>query len=34
LNGSFRIHMSQMPRDVSSGILTIERLIAEAFEES
>lgn len=31
-NGSFRIHMSQMPRDVGSGILGIERLLTEAFE--
>ena len=33
-DGSFRIHMSQMPRDVSSGILAIERLLTEAFEGS
>ena len=31
-DGSYRIHMSQMPRDVSSGILAIERLLTEAFE--
>jgi hypothetical protein len=31
-DNSFRVHMSQMPADVSSGILTIERLIAEAYE--
>jgi hypothetical protein len=31
-DGHFRIHMSQMPRDVSSGILTVERLLTEAFE--
>jgi hypothetical protein len=31
-NGSFRIHMSRMPEDVSSGILSIERLLTEAFE--
>lgn len=29
---SYRIHMSQMPDDVSSGILAIERLLSEAFE--
>ena len=29
---SYRIHMSQMPDDVSSGILAIERLLTEAFE--
>ena len=31
-NGHYRIHMSQMPSDVSSGILAIERLLTEAFE--
>ncbi len=31
-DGSFRIHMSKMPRDVGSGILGIERLLTEAFE--
>jgi len=31
-NGSFRIHMSRMPDDVSSAILGIERLLTEAFE--
>ena len=31
-NGSFRIHMREMPRDVGSGILGIERLLTEAFE--
>ena len=30
---SFRIHMSRMPNDVSSGILAIERLLTEAFEK-
>ena len=29
---SYRIHMSRMPDDVSSGILAIERLLTEAFE--
>lgn len=33
-NGNYRIHMSQMPRDLSSGILTVERLLSEAFEGS
>lgn len=28
----FHVHMAQRPTDVSSGILTIERLIADAFE--
>jgi hypothetical protein len=31
-DGTFRIHMSRMPEDVSSGILGIERLLTEAFE--
>lgn len=31
-NGCFEVHMSTMPRDESSGILTIERLIIEAIE--
>lgn len=29
----FSIHMSRRPQDVSSGILTIERLIADCFRE-
>ena len=29
---SYRVHMSRMPADVSSGILAIERLLTEAFE--
>jgi hypothetical protein len=28
---SYRIHMSKMPRDVSAAIITIERLLTEAF---
>jgi len=31
-NKNYRIHMSRMPEDVSSGILAIERLLTEAFE--
>ena len=31
-DGRYRIHMSRMPDDVSSGILAIERLLTEAFE--
>jgi len=31
-DGWYGVHMSTPPRDVSSGILTIERLIASAFE--
>jgi hypothetical protein len=31
-NGRFEVHMSTMPRDESSGILTIERLLTEAIE--
>jgi hypothetical protein len=29
---SFRVHLSRMPKDVSSAILAIERLLTEAFE--
>jgi hypothetical protein len=29
----YQVHMGTMPDDVSSGILTIERLITEAFEQ-
>ena len=28
----YLVHMARRPKDVSSGILTIERLISEAFE--
>jgi hypothetical protein len=31
-NDWYLIHMARQPRDVSSGIITIERLIAEAYE--
>lgn len=31
-DGSYRIHMSRMPDDIGSGILTVERLLTEAFE--
>lgn len=31
-NDWYRVHMGRPPRDVSSGILTIERLITEAYE--
>jgi hypothetical protein len=27
------VHMAKLPRDVSSGVLTIERLITEAYEQ-
>jgi hypothetical protein len=30
--GWYLVHMGQRPRDISSGILTIERLITEAYE--
>ncbi len=29
----YEIHMGRMPADISSGIITIERLLTEAFEE-
>jgi hypothetical protein len=32
-NDWFLIHMGRRPADVSSGILTIERLITEAYEQ-
>ena len=32
-NDWYLIHMARMPRDVSSGIITIERLITEAYEQ-
>lgn len=28
----FKVHMARRPRDVSSGIIAIERLLTEAFE--
>ena len=31
-NKGFQVHMGTRPKDVSSGIITIERLIIEAFE--
>lgn len=31
-NDWYLVHMARRPRDVSSGILTIERLITEAYE--
>lgn len=31
--GRFIVHMSTMPKDASSGILTIERLLTEAIEK-
>lgn len=32
-NDWYLVHMGRRPKDVSSGIMTIERLITEAFEE-
>ena len=32
-NDWYLVHMGKQPRDVSSGIITIERLIKEAYEE-
>lgn len=32
-NDWYVIHMARMPQDVSSGIIAIERLITEAYEE-
>ena len=32
-NDWYLIHMAREPRDISSGILTIERLITEAYEQ-
>jgi hypothetical protein len=32
-NDWYLVHMGRRPSDVSSGILTIERLITEAYEE-
>jgi len=31
-NGWYLVHMGRSPKDVSSGILALERLITEAFE--
>jgi len=31
-NDWYLVHMARQPRDVSSGIITIERLITEAYE--
>jgi len=31
-NGWYLVHMGKQPKDISSGILTIERLITEAYE--
>lgn len=32
-NEWYLVHMARQPKDVSSGIMTIERLITEAYEE-
>ncbi len=32
-NDWYMVHMARRPKDVSSGILTIERLITEAYEQ-
>ena len=32
-NDWYLVHMGRQPRDVSSGIITIERLITEAYEQ-
>jgi hypothetical protein len=32
-NDWYLVHMARMPKDVSSGIITIERLITEAYEQ-
>ena len=32
-NDWYLVHMARRPKDVSSGILTIERLITEAYEQ-
>jgi hypothetical protein len=32
-NDWYLVHMGRQPKDVSSGILTIERLITEAYED-
>ena len=33
-NGLYSIHFSHKPKDISSGILTVEQLIAESFENA
>ena len=33
-NGLYSIHFSHKPKDISSGILTVEQLITESFEKS
>ena len=32
-NDWYLVHMARQPRDVSSGIITIERLLTEAYEQ-
>jgi hypothetical protein len=32
-SGWYLVHMARWPKDVSSGIITIERLIAEAYQQ-
>jgi hypothetical protein len=32
-NDWYMVHMAKQPRDVSSGIITIERLITESYEQ-
>jgi hypothetical protein len=32
-NDWYEVHMARMPKDASSGIITIERLITEAYEQ-
>ena len=32
-NGWYLVHMAKQPRDLSSGVLTVERLITEAYEK-
>ena len=32
-NGWYLVHMARRPKDVSSGIITIEKLIREAYEK-
>ena len=32
--GTYEIHLSRQPADVGSGILTIERLLTEAFQQA
>lgn len=33
-NNTYEVHLGRQPADVSSGILTIERLITEAFQQA